>query len=414
MRVVHLAYYYGLNNTGGAAIASTRLHNVMVESGVDSHYVCVHQMEDGKNIHVAPPRGLGRLFYLWGGRFLRKALKLVYPRGQTFLCLIPLFGLERTLRELKPDVLHVHWLNADVMSLRQLAKLPYPIVFHLHDIWLLNGFGPYPNVDTRYRDGFTSANSDVLERWLWNRKREAVASLHPTFVGPSDWICNICRASVIGKGASAYTVANVYDSRFYYQEKKRSTTDRFRILFGCFAGTQSRIKGWEDLAAALRLLPDAVRRQVEIHVFGEKAEPRSLEDMPMILHGVIRDPNVMVDLYHSCDVFALPSKEDNAPSTKFEALLCGLPVLAFKRTGCAEWIEHQKNGWVAADGDLAAYAAGFQWYYEMWKSGGIDHATIAKRATRAFGSAKTIEALVKVYKEKVEGWRLTAVGGVVC
>lgn len=51
MKIVHIRFQYRLNNTGGAVIAATRLHLALFKAGVESHYVCVHQLEDGQNIH---------------------------------------------------------------------------------------------------------------------------------------------------------------------------------------------------------------------------------------------------------------------------------------------------------------------------------------------------------------------------
>ena len=58
LRVVHLAYYYG-NNTSGAPVAATRLHQALLRAGVDSHFICVEQRDSGVNVHAA--RRLGRL-----------------------------------------------------------------------------------------------------------------------------------------------------------------------------------------------------------------------------------------------------------------------------------------------------------------------------------------------------------------
>lgn len=65
---------------------------------------------------------------------------------------VPLLGLEKLLRSIKPDVVHVHWLNADVASFKQIAKLPYPIVFNLHDLFVINAIAPYPYEDLRLMD----------------------------------------------------------------------------------------------------------------------------------------------------------------------------------------------------------------------------------------------------------------------
>ena len=43
--------------------------------------------------------------------------------------------------------------------------------------------------------------------------------------------------------------------------------------------------------------------------------------------------------------------------------------VAFSRTACAEGIEHRVTGWIAPNGDFAAYAEGLSHYFAAWKSG---------------------------------------------
>ena len=50
MRIAHLSYYYGTKNTSGAPIAATRLHRALLEAGVDSHFICVKQLEPEVNV----------------------------------------------------------------------------------------------------------------------------------------------------------------------------------------------------------------------------------------------------------------------------------------------------------------------------------------------------------------------------
>ena len=149
MRVAHIAYQYGLNNTGGAAIASTRLHQALLAHGIDSHYVCVHAREVGENVHEMP-QGWRRKIFLTLTKLLRGVWKFTPYRKSICLNLVPMFGLEKLLKEIKPDVVHVQWLNADVASYEQISKLPYPVVFNLHDLNLVlpEGGGTQPIIAT--------------------------------------------------------------------------------------------------------------------------------------------------------------------------------------------------------------------------------------------------------------------------
>ena len=102
MTVVHIGYKYGQNNTGGAAIAATRLHKTLLARGIESHYVCVWQCEDGKNVHVLPRiDSFARQLYFFVTRGLRGFWKFTRWRKSIPLNIIPLFGLEKLLNTIK-------------------------------------------------------------------------------------------------------------------------------------------------------------------------------------------------------------------------------------------------------------------------------------------------------------------------
>lgn len=399
MRIVHIAHGYGLRNAGGAVIASTRLHQALVSAGVDSHYICVQQLDEGVNVHQLPLGGLRRRMFFFISKLVRYIWYLLAGHRAGYAALMPLWGLEGLLEELRPDIIQIHWLKNDVMSLDQLKRFRKPILFHLHDIWMLNGYESYPKEDLRYKNGFTTRETPYFERWLFNRKWKAVQGLDAHFVGPSQWICDLCADSVIGHGHEVSCVPYVFDSRFAYREELRRKHEKFIILFGCFGGRGNRSKGWEDLVEAIGLLPDEVRAQTELHVFGEQFEDYEVKGGRVHALGEISDPDKLVLVYHTADVFVLASRQDNSPSTKFEALHCGLPVLAFRRTGCAEAIVHRENGWVAEDGRNETLAEGLVFFFTAWREGRIPHAQIAADIKSKFATETTVRRMCSLYEQ---------------
>lgn len=402
MKIVHIAYYYGLNHTGGACIAATRIHNALCAAGCESHYVCVHQMESGPNVYELPrKRTLSRFVYFLFTKCFRGIWRLTPYRQSACMHIVPLFGLDRLLNELQPDVVHVQWINPDVMSFRQLRAIKYPVVFHLHDIWMLNAIDPYPAEDKRYRDGFEKRNSTMLERWLFSRKLKTVKSLGAAFVGPSQWICGVCSESIIGNGAMIRCIPYLYDKRFRYDADLRNSHDRFVVLFGCYRGRANQIKGWSDFWDSVKLLPQSIRDLMQVNVFGE--EFTDYDELGVKLHclGQIRDPLKMVYECHQADISVLPSRQDNAPSTKFEALFCGLPVIAFRRTGCAEEIEHKVTGWIAPDANLQSFSDGIVFYFEQWENGGINHQLIANTIENKIEEGKMRRRMLSFYQEVI-------------
>ena len=395
MRVAHIAYQYGLNNTGGAAIASTRLHQALLAHGVESHYICVHAREAGENVHEMP-QGWRRKIFLTLTKLLRGVWKFTPYRKSICLNLVPMFGLEKLLKEIKPDVVHVQWLNADVASYEQISKLPYPVVFNLHDLNLvLPEGGGYPT-DNRYFEGVSRMNTDWLNLWLWKRKGRMIKRLNPVFIGPSKWVVKACAKSINGKGYPGYAISNIIDSVFKYIPELRKSHDKFVILFGAFGGRKNSYKGWPDLEAALALLSEEMKKNCEVHIFGESSSDTEVHGIPLKFLGPISDPIKMREIYHQADVFAFPSVQETQGMTKVEAMLCGLPVVAFDRTACAEGIQHKITGWVADD--IQSFAKGLAYFYEHHKDRGM----VTQLAAELFDEKRIVDSIFSVYR-KVDG-----------
>ena len=87
-------------------------------------------------------------------------------------------------------------------------------------------------------------------------------------------------------------------------------------------------------------------------IYGENGEPCLIEGIETEFLGVIHSPSQMIDVMKIADVFAFPSRAETQGMAKVEALLCGVPVVSFNRTACAEGISHRVNGWIAEDGDI--------------------------------------------------------------
>ena len=398
MKVVQLCYYYG-NNTSGAPIAATRLHQALLRAGIESHFICIDQREPGENVHVLPKSSLlRRIFYFVVRVFwvFSKALtgKMLMPN------MLPLVGLRKTIAEIDPDVIHVQYIGQDMLSFSQLAALPQPKVFTLHDISIINAIEPYPGKDRRFMEGFFRSNSSPIERWMFGRKQKFVAGSHMVFTGPSKWVCDMFARSMIGGGNHGEIVPNIIDPLFAYDPSLRKPHEKFTILFGAYGGRSSKYKGWPDLEAVLGLLPEEIKHNSEVVVYGEQAQEYFVHGIMVRFVGSINNVEDMKLTHHSADVFAFPSIEETLGQTKIEALLDGLPVVAFNRTACASYVDHKVNGWVAPDGDLKSYAEGLEYFYHLFKSGELDalRPRIASKTKELFAEEAIVRQMCDVYK----------------
>ena len=399
MRVAHISYYYG-NNISGAPIAALRLHNALLRRGIDSHFVCAKQNDQGVNVHRIPQsKILGWMVYV----LIRGIWALSqFFCGRIFMAnMIPLPGFYKKIKEIDPDVVHIHFVSQDMVSFGQLTALRLPLAFTLHDLSMVNAVEPYPGADKRYINGFQASDSSVIERWLWRRKKRFVEMNKIFFSGPSNWVCSAFENSVIGKGRNSVLIPNLIDPAFGYKPDRYVPHPKFKILFGAFKGRKSPLKGWNDLVNALKVLPEEIKSQIEVCVFGENRQSYIEEGVRVCFAGSINNPSDLRDLHHKVDIFALPSKQDNAPQVKFEALVDGLPIIAFERTGCAEYLENGVNGWVAPDGDWQEYARGILHFYDMFAGGELLtlRQQIARESMVRFSEDEIIGQYLKFYED---------------
>lgn len=400
MRVVHIAYLYGLNNTGGACMAATRLHLALLRNNVDSHFICLQQKEPGPNVHELPRRGILRAIQyvltriVWVLGYLTPEHRIIMPN------LVPLLTLEKTLRKIKPDIVHIHWYMMDTISFAQLANMPCPVVMTLHDLFDVSIESPCPGNDFRYVTGLTTKNSTWTERWMFQNKHSAMKRIRPLMIGPSQWICKTAQDSIIGRGLTFCCIGNVYDPAFTYTKKPRTTSSRLQILFGANGGRCDPNKGWEDFVHSLEHLDKETKASIDVIIFGEDGLPYCDYGIPVHFAGVITSATELCRLYNSADIAVVPSRIENAPNVKFEAWLCGLPVIAFNRTGCAEQIKNGENGWIANDGDFDGFARGISYFYNLLKDDKLNdlREVIAKWAKSALQEQDVVKETRRVYE----------------
>ncbi len=118
-------------------------------------------------------------------------------------------------------------------------------------------------------------------------------------------------------------------------------------------------KGYPELAAALRDVPDAV-----LWVAGERLVSDRGPDMEALLRGAglggrLRLLGYREDvpaLMAAADIFVLPSRFEGLPMSVIEAMLTGLPVVACDVRGPAEQVVLSVTGLLVPVGDAPALA----------------------------------------------------------
>jgi glycosyltransferase involved in cell wall biosynthesis len=369
LKVLQLNYF---DTNGGAARAAYRIHHALRVAGVDS-MMWVNQASAGDWTVEGPFSNLS------------KAIGQVRPHIGSLLCktlytensiihspsILPSNWVKR-INTSDVDVVHLHWVQGEMLSISDISRIEKPIVWTLHDMWAFCGAEHYTE-EFRWRDGYRRDNRPAYEsgfdlnRWTWERKRKHWQR-PMQIVTPSRWLGDCVRDSVLMRDWPLSEIPNCMDTERWQpleQAQARNLLglpkDVPLLLFGAMGGGRDPHKGFDLLAGALDYLRGNMLG-MELVVFGQLA-PRNPPDLGFPVHytGHLHDDLSLRALYSAADALVVPSRQDNLPNTAVEAQVCGTPVVAFNIGGLPDIVEHKRTGYLASAYDTKDLASGIQW-----------------------------------------------------
>ncbi len=174
--------------------------------------------------------------------------------------------------------------------------------------------------------------------------------------------------SYILQQAQLTAIPNPIDTRLYAPADKLAVRRKFnlpadkKILLFAAAKLSDTRKGMAYFIAACHLLQQQ-GVDIDIVLFGGKPDDLLVHKIPFTIHnsGYLQTPEDIAATYAACDVFVIPSLEDNLPNTIMEAMACGTPCVGFNAGGIPEMIDHKINGYVADYKSAESLAGGIRW-----------------------------------------------------
>ncbi len=370
MKVIQLNYS---DINGGAARAAYRIHHALRQAEVDSR-MWVDSATSGDWTVQGPAtklrKGLAKLRPTLGS----SVFKPVFTTGNPIIhspAILP-SGRVGALNNSDADVLHLHWVQGEMLSIADIGRLRKPMVWTLHDMWAFCGAEHYTE-GFRWREGYRKGNRPGYEsgfdlnRWTWERKRKHwQRPMH--IVTPSHWLAKCARESALMRDWPVSVIPNPIDIERWQpleqalaRELLGLPKDVPLLLFGAIGGGQDPRKGFDLLQAALQHLRGEIP-ELQLVVFGQ-LPPQTPPDLGFPIHytGHLHDDLSLRALYSAADAFVLPSRQDNLPNTGVESLACGTPVVAFDACGLPDIVTHKETGYLARAFDDVDLATGVAW-----------------------------------------------------
>lgn len=131
MKILHLVS----QDSGGAGRAALRLHKALLNEKVESLMLVQSKTTDLPSVlrlaKTKPQKVMEKLRPIFATIplfFYPKRHKDIFsPNALSNRALI------KAINEIKPDVLHLHWINNGFLNIKDLTKLNIPMIWSLHD-----------------------------------------------------------------------------------------------------------------------------------------------------------------------------------------------------------------------------------------------------------------------------------------
>jgi len=410
VRVVHISSH---DTFGGAARAALRLHKGLQGAGNDSTMLVHEKLSDDHSV-LGPVSNIAK-----GIAHFRTSIdhipKLFYPNRKPTVFhfqWLPDY-LIRKLKALKPQIVHLHWICRGFVNIRTLARIEQPLVWTLHDMWPFTGGCHFVGKCERYIQvcgkcpQLASNRKRDLSWWTWRRKAKQWHDLNLNLAAPSRWMKRCAQQSSLLNTAPIDVIPyGINNARLSPRDRAAArrllglSRGKKLILFGAVNATSDKRKGFDFLLPALRqIAASETGNQTECVVFGA-SKPSAPPDFGLetTYLGPLHDELSLSLVYRACDVFVVPSHEDNLPNTIMEALACGIPCVAFNVGGVPEMIEHKISGYLADPFDTDALAKGIAWILEKEPRWRILSAAARKKAEDEYDIKTVTKSYIDLYQ----------------
>ncbi len=359
MKILHVSHS---DIHGGASIAMLRLHKALNEYGIESTVLVGKKKSHDSG--VLGPQSTITTKVCDLRNYLTLPLHIYHgldrPAPLSFNILPS--GLHNKINQMDVDVVNLHWICRETISISEIAKIKCPIVWTLHDMWPFIGVEHYAELTPKDMGNYLNLrNQGRLGKWAWKRKLKNWTNKSINVISPSTWLSKYAESSPIFANSEIETIPNCVDIEIFKPMDKTLAkkalglnVDKKYILFGALSSTSEPRKGFKELTDAIKILSTKLRN-TELLVFGSTTSSYDLDNLiPTHYLGSIHKESSIAALYNASDIFVAPSLQDNLPNTIMEALACGTPCVAFRVGGIQELISHGYNGLLAPARDSQA------------------------------------------------------------
>jgi glycosyltransferase involved in cell wall biosynthesis len=408
MKILHINH---TDSGGGAARAVYRLHKSLNKMKIRSVMI-VNKSNLKEKLIVGESTLLHRFLVKFRSKLVRLLVRMQITKNPiNHSPSIFSSKLVKKINSSDADLVNLHWVQNESLSISDISKINKPLIWTLHDMWAFCG-AEHLSWDNRWKYGYFKNNRPKHEfgfdinRWTWQRKKKYWKD-PIQIIAPSNWIGAHVKNSSLMSSWPMEVIHNPINTDFWKPSNKMLSRKilglpkhSLLLLFGAVYGDKDHHKGFDLLLDALgKLKSNPITKKLELVFFG-KYNHKNYEKINFPIHnmGYIKNDKILRALYNAANGVIIPSRQDNLPNNGLEAHACGVPIIAFNTGGLADIIEHNKTGYLAKTFDTKDLAKGISWVLNK-KNKILLGRNARERAIEKFSQQVVIKQYQSIYEK---------------
>ncbi len=381
-KVLHILSF----DWGGAANAALRLHEGMLEAGIDSKVLLKWKSRKDvkKTFEFVLPietypfkKKLNNKINQYKKKIFGETPVVDYlknaPKG-FHLFTIPNEKYDIASNPLvqEADIIHLHWV-ADFINYKSFfQKINKPVVWTMHDMNPFTGGCHYAMECLKYEDKCLNCpqlvgtfNPDFAYEIQQKKAAFCLGNNNLHIVTPSQWLTDCSKRSQIFKDFPHYVIYNGIDSRIFKNRDKVFSRDLLglphdkKIVLFVAGSLSCKPKGYQLLLDAFNKLSD--KTNILLCAIGNDVS--EIKNAHIVELGPINDERLLSAAYSASDIYITPSLVEAFGLTIAESMFCATPVIGYSVSAVKELIDNKKNGILCSETNSESLKEAIDFFY---------------------------------------------------
>ena len=362
MKITNINYS---DEPSGSSIAVDRINNMLKNENIDSNILIFKSFNQKFNNGIL--RNFDENLRIFFKKLLKKILHNFFSIKYKYTINFGLFPsrLLKKINNIDSDIINLHWIGNEILSIDQIANIKKPTIWTLHDMWPYSAVENYLDTSDYFlRYVENKSQLDFFSKFIFKKKIKKFKNIKAV-ICTSEWQEIMCKKSKIFQNAEKVLIPLPIDFSIWkpiskkLARKKLNIPDNVKIVYYNLSHIYAKKRKGFDFVT--NFLENTKLKNLYFISTNCNSLQINNSNINHLNYNEIKEIEKRILLYSASDVLLSPSRLESFGQTVLEAQACGIPVVTFKNTGSNDIIHHLKTGYSCNYLDQNDFDKGIEW-----------------------------------------------------